>query len=227
MRCIASHTATRWRVPENRNGRSKANCGSSRYACSCTQARCAIELRRGAAAETDGARKRIPVTCVSVAWMPSVAKGVRMRAWNASGIFISGKCADPGEEIRGKRDAVALRPLAILAAALARQAHGGILGHRVDEHLDAIVERLASDERARIDREEGLADSRGLAFLGEEAVRFEAVGGTGKRAHEKLNGEREHRALHAAGGKHAAVERRLRGGRGAALAIERPSFRDA
>src|SRR5258706_3994524 len=145
MRCIASHTATRWRVPENRNGRSKANCGSSRYACSCTQARCAIELRRGAAAETDGARKRIPVTCVSVAWMPSVAKGVRMQAWNASGIFFSGKYPDLSEEIRGKHDAVALGLLAILAAALARQAHPGILGHPVDEHLDTIAAGIASD----------------------------------------------------------------------------------
>src|SRR6478736_5976272 len=175
MRCIASHTASRWRVPASLMGRSKWKAGFSRYCCSCTQARNAIVSRGGANPRTDGARKRMPVTYRSVAVMPSVANGVRTHAWNpaalASGIrSLSGQRANLRHQLRRHRHALALRALAILAAPLARQAHFIVGEHRLDQGLHALVVHAAPGERARVDGENRLADARGPSLVGEEAV---------------------------------------------------------
>src|SRR6185436_14159286 len=96
----------------------------------------------GANPRTEGARKRIPVTYRSVAVMPSVAKGVRTQAWNTE-VFPSGirghsrQRVDLRHQLRWHRHALALRALAILAPALARQAHFFVGEHRLDQRLHA------------------------------------------------------------------------------------------
>src|ERR1700680_4121084 len=137
--------------------------------------------------------------------MPSVAKGARRQAWKVSRSRLasstgglSGQVADSREELARHVEPVALGALAIAAAPLAREAHPGLSDHGGDERLDALEEDFPARERRRIDGDERLADARGPAFFGEEAVGLEAVGGTGERAHDELDRERQHRSLHAA-----------------------------
>src|SRR5258706_8488516 len=124
--------------------------------------------------------------------MPSVANGARRHAWNASsctppsGMGFSCKIADLRHEIGGNVNAVALRLLPVAQPSLAGQAHLGLLRHRGDERLDALEIHLVSGERRGIDRDEGLADSRGPAFLGEETVGLEAERRSRQRADEEL-----------------------------------------
>src|SRR3954470_3542631 len=95
-------------------------------------------LRGGANARVVGARKRMPVTCLSVAVIPSVAKGVRTHAWKTdappSGMGrFSGKRANLREQFRGNAHALALVAFAIGAAALAGKAHLVVGQHRSDQ----------------------------------------------------------------------------------------------
>src|SRR6185295_12202023 len=119
--------------------------------------------------------------CRSSAAMPTVANGVRTRAWNASTLAPpsgkgggSGQRADLRQQLRRDGDAVPVRAVAVGAAPIARQAHAVVLAHRRHQRLDALEEDVAAGERARIDGQERLADARGPAFLDEEAVRLEA-----------------------------------------------------
>src|SRR5688572_29523544 len=106
----------------------------------------------------------MPVTWRSSAVMPSVANGARRQAWNASFAPPSGmgrlarEAADAREQLGRHVQAFARRLLLVARAALARQAHLGILGHHGDECLHALQVHLLAGERAGIDREEGLAD---------------------------------------------------------------------
>src|SRR5258708_11206774 len=166
-------------------------------------------LRAGAFAATEGARKRMPVTCVFVVAMPRVAKGARRHAWNAStlrepsGMGFSCEGMDLREQVGRDAHPFACRALAVGSAPLSWQAHARILRHRGDEGLDALEEDLVPGERLRVHPEARLADARGLAFLGEEAVRLESEGGAGERAHQELHGKGEHRALHPPPAHHA------------------------
>src|SRR5258708_39642045 len=106
----------------------------------------------------------MPVTCVAVVVMPSVAKGARRQAWNASTLIdpsgmrgLSGERADLRQQLGRHRDAVALGALAVSPPALARQAHAFILRHRGDARLDAREISLHAGERARVDRDQRLA----------------------------------------------------------------------
>src|SRR5450432_2674647 len=163
MRCIASHTSRRWRVDRSLSGRSNSNVASSRYDWICTHARNAMVFFFGAFAGTSGERKRMPVTCVSLALMPRVAKGARRQAWKS---FMAGclhrgglarKAANFLEQLGGDAHAFARRALPIGEAPLAGEPHARVLGHRGDERLDALEENVVAGERARIHREERLA----------------------------------------------------------------------
>src|SRR5690349_10215010 len=150
-------------------------------------------LRGGASAFTDGARKRIAVTCVAVVVMPSVAKGVRTHAWNASWRAPSGMRRFPGEradfpeQLARYLQAFALRAFAVRAAPLAGKAHLGIGEHRGHQRLHALEEHVVARELRRIDREQPLPDARRPPLLREEAVGLEAERGSGQRAREQLH----------------------------------------
>src|SRR5436190_19433056 len=126
-----------------------------------------MEFRRGMRAGVVGTRKRMPVTCVAVVVIPRVAKDVRTQAWKALTAWVSGigrfsrEAANARQERRGNLEPFRGGALAILPPTVARQAHGGILGHRRDERLDAFVEDLLPGERTRVDRHERLPDARG------------------------------------------------------------------
>src|SRR5436190_17798756 len=123
--------------------------------------RYASESRFGARAGTLGARKRMPVTCDAEVGTPSVAKGVRTQAWNASGIgALSRDLANAIEQIRGDGDTLPLRAFRVLPAPFPREAHVRILGHHRDQRLDALEIRLLARERSRVDRKQRLADAR-------------------------------------------------------------------
>src|SRR5689334_16608167 len=109
----------------------------------------------------------MPVRCVSVAVTPSVANGVRTRAWKEpSGIRrFSRERADAAQQVLGNQDAGLARLVALLQPARARKAHARLLEHRRDKRLHPLEEDLASRERRRVDREECLADARGASFL--------------------------------------------------------------
>src|SRR5205809_3296015 len=180
MRCIASHTARRWRVPPSFNGSSNSKRGSSRYDWICTQARNAIVLRGGAKARTVGARKRMPLTCLSVAVMPSVANGVRTHAWNAPALpsgmgGFPRERADLREEVRGDAHAFSLPALAIGAASLAGKPHVIVGEHRLDERLDPPAVHRPSREPPGIHPEDGRPEPSLPSVCPATAVRLESV----------------------------------------------------
>src|SRR5437868_3777655 len=104
--------------------------------------------------------------------MPSVAKGARRQAWNASRASgmrcLPGKAADGREKILGDAHALAQGALAIRAAPLAGKAHTLLLRHGGDECLDTFEVRIEAGECRGIDGDERLADARRLSFLDEE-----------------------------------------------------------
>src|SRR5258708_26156920 len=86
-------------------------------------------LRHGASAAVEGARKRMPVTCVSLVVIPSVANGARRRAWNVSMITpesgmgaLSRERANLVHQLGRQVHAVAPRAPATGPAALPRKA---------------------------------------------------------------------------------------------------------
>src|SRR5690349_7131789 len=105
----------------------------------------------------------MPVTCLSVAVMPSVANGVRRHAWKASGTRgFACQRADLRHQVRGNGNALAARLLRVAAAALAWQAHLGVFAHDGHQRFYPLEVGLVACERSRIDREDRLADARGL-----------------------------------------------------------------
>src|ERR1700694_2774496 len=103
----------------------------------------------------------MPVTCVSLAAMPSVANGARKQAWNASTSIppsgmglLSRQQADLRQQLLSNLQSFGFGALAVAAAARARQAHAGFLGHHVDERLHAGEIDVHPRERGGIDRHE-------------------------------------------------------------------------
>src|SRR5690349_24112377 len=125
----------------------------------------------GMRAGTEGARKRMPVTCASVAQMPRVAKGVRTHAWNDSKVrdpsgpgVLAREVAELAQQIRREGDARSARAGTALPALRPRKPHPFILDHRGDQRLDALEEDLVARERRGVHDEEGLPDPRGAPF---------------------------------------------------------------
>src|SRR5690606_9640934 len=129
----------------------------------------------------------MPLTQPPETAMPSVAKGARTQASKASGTRYSREAAKGREKRRRHGDALAGGALRVARAALAGEPHALVGRHGRDERLHALEIDLVARERARIHREEALADARRAPFVGEEAVRLEAVGRAGERAGEKLH----------------------------------------
>src|SRR6516225_10171705 len=109
----------------------------------------------GAFAGTEGTRKRMPVTCESVAVMPSVANGVRTHAWKASTrcdpsgiLLLPREGANLAQQVGRHGHALLLGLAAIIAPPGAGQANFRILRHRGDQRLDALVEDVVAGERA-------------------------------------------------------------------------------
>src|SRR4051812_27022918 len=104
----------------------------------------------------------MPVTCMSVVLMPSVAKGVRTQAWKDSPASrmggLSGERPHLLQKIGRDREAFATRFRAQREAPVAGKAHTRIVLHRGDQRLDALVINVASGKRRRIDRDHRLPD---------------------------------------------------------------------
>src|SRR6185503_20577157 len=134
---------------------------------------------------------------------------------------------DSAEQIVGDFDSLLGSALHGSEALRPRQAHAFIREHRHDDRLHALEIALAAGERARVDREERLADARLVALLREKRIRFRPDRRPGERRADELEREREHRALRSADRKQAAaLDRLLRVGGRLAVAIERPTLGD-
>ncbi len=166
------------------------------------------------------------------AWRTACARTPGMRLGAASGIgaALAAERAERRRQVAGRSgDRPVSRRAALLdcAPALARQAHFRLLGHRVHERLDAFEEHVAA-RRARPDRWRGTPGRCAWASLPRRrSCRTRSRRRQPESAHdEQLHHERQHRALHAARGQHAAFERGARVGGGPPFLVHGPALRD-
>src|SRR5690606_33984771 len=96
---------------------------------------------------------------------------------------------------------------------------------RRDQRLDPFQIGLPTGQPGGIDGQEGLAEIRCVAILGEEGIGFEAEGGTGQRCAEQLEAQREHRSLGTTDWPQRAPKGSLRIGRWLTVTVEGPIAR--